>query len=68
MIKLASEFKKLIGKRITWNERLSDMYATPRTGVVEEVKGRNIKIDGDWKYFDRFSPLKYAVVVEDNKI
>lgn len=37
----------LIGKRIAWRS-----MGWPRVyyGTVEEVQGRNIKVDGDWKW------------------
>ena len=45
-----SEAKKLIGKRIMWRECFGYRGDIIRSGVLEEVQGRNVVIDGDWKW------------------
>lgn len=52
-IEKASQLKKFIGKRIEWNHSFDRHRGTCLCdeGVVNEVHGRNVKIDGEWRWF-----------------
>ena len=47
-----SELKKLIGKRIRWKANYDPNRGSysPRSGILEEVQGRNLKVDNDWRW------------------
>lgn len=55
-----SEAKKLIGKRVMWKEHYDAARGTyfERTGIIDDVHGRNILIDGDWKWLPELHGLK----------
>lgn len=44
----AKEWRALIGKTIRYHRPGSSMHTR---GVVEEVKGKNVRVDGDWYWF-----------------
>lgn len=46
-IKSAADARAAIGKVVQWDD-ISPRYIFERSGIVEEVRGRNIVIDGDW--------------------
>jgi len=48
-ITTAKQAKKYIGKMVYWTDFYSYHYYN-RRGILEEVRGRNYLIDGDWKY------------------
>ena len=44
--------RELIGKEVMWDvalERHKSLFG-PRRGIVEDVKGKNILISGDWRW------------------
>lgn len=52
-IKNTKEGKQYIGKRIQYLrskdiDKTGRGYYFPKTGIIEEVYARNIRIDGDW--------------------
>jgi hypothetical protein len=49
MITTAKELRKLIGSMVYWEDRGS-RYDVQRCGIVEDVSGKNVLIDGDWKW------------------
>lgn len=52
--------KKRIGKQVVWEEAHDYHRGTCliRRGVIEEVKGRNVRISGDWKWLPDLTNLK----------
>jgi hypothetical protein len=42
----APEARKLIGKAVSYRHALSSF--PPRVGIVEDVRGRNVRIDSNW--------------------
>lgn len=62
----SAELRTLVGKKITWEETICRYRGTFRTrsGAVLEVRGKNINVDGDWKWFPSMENMK---VVEDEK-
>lgn len=47
----------MIGKRIQWE---SGRHCSIATGTLEAVRGKNLLIDGDWKWFPTLHNLKEA--------
>ena len=43
------KFRSLIGQRIEWRDPASLLHPV-RSGVIEDVRGHNVMIDGDWKW------------------
>lgn len=60
----ANNLRRLIGKRIQWEEHYDPRSGTSlkRTGILLEVKGRNILVDqmgsNDWKWVPDMRHLK----------
>ena len=56
----AKQRRELIGKTIEWGEHLDPNRGTYtlRTGVVEDSRGRNLLIDGDWKWYPKMIDVK----------
>jgi len=56
----AKERRALIGKRVEWEECHDYHRGTcfVRSGVVEASEGRNLMIDGDWKWYPEMTNLK----------
>jgi hypothetical protein len=54
------EAKKLIGLRVKWDVCVDPKrgYYRQETGRIESVKGRNVQIDGDWKWLPDMINLK----------
>lgn len=54
------ECRKLIGKEVCWDVTLDVNRGTYKTryGTVDEVKGKNIMIDGDWKWLPKMTNLR----------
>ena len=53
--------KALIGRRVIWDvvidpHRLNGIRE--RTGTIEDVRGKNVMIDGDWKWLPDLSNLR----------
>ena len=47
----AKDARKAIGLCVWWEDRNSDRYyGATRSGTVEDVAGKNIMINGDWKW------------------
>ena len=55
----AAEARTLIGKRVAWDE-ISPRYHFERSGILEEVDGRNVKIDGDYKWLPYLTNFREA--------
>ena len=47
-INSAADARKLIGKRVFWDD-ISVRYVFLRQGIVDDVSGKNICIDGNWE-------------------
>jgi hypothetical protein len=45
----AKEARTFIGKGVEWDEP-TRISLIPRRGYVEDVKGKNVLINGDWKW------------------
>jgi hypothetical protein len=45
----AKEARERIGKRVEWDDGGS-VYTFFRSGILQDVSGRNLLIDGDWKW------------------
>ena len=62
----AKERKAMIGKTVMW-ERMLDHnrgYFRSYSGIVEDFKGNNILIDGDWKWFPSLN--KFEIKESEN--
>lgn len=48
----SKEAKKLIGKKVRWVEAWDAHggVGIPRSGVLLEVKGKNVRFESDWKW------------------
>lgn len=57
---LTTKFKKLIGKKVEWEEYHDYNRGTclVRTGKVEDVKGKNVWIDGEPKWAPDLKNIK----------
>lgn len=53
----AKEARAAIGKVVAWEEH-SSRYIFERVGVIEDVKGRNLCIEGDWRWMADLKNLK----------
>lgn len=50
-LKYVKDLRANIGKRVYWDTPDSARYfGEERSGVLGEVRGRNLLIDGDWKW------------------
>jgi esterase/lipase len=56
-IQKASEARLNIGKRVWWDD-VSNRYSFLRSGIIDEVSGRNINIDGDWRWMPHMTNLR----------
>lgn len=57
----AAEARKLIGKQVEWDDILDPNYpegTVVRTGWCTAVKGKNIEIDGGWKWLPNLKNLR----------
>jgi hypothetical protein len=59
----ADKARKLIGKRVTWNQKRAPCsqyrgYCFPRYGILEDVKGKNVWIDGDARWLPDLHDLR----------
>jgi hypothetical protein len=43
------EARAAIGSRVYWDD-ISIRYKILRSGILQEVEGKNMQIDGDWKW------------------
>lgn len=59
------EARKLIGKKVIWDQPNSSLTPT-RTGIVEEVRSKNIMIDGDWKWLPDLVNLRLKGIDKKN--
>lgn len=59
----AKEARKFIGKFVEWDEpnRVSILM---RRGWVKSVQGRNVEIDGDWKWLPDIEEFRIIEVKE----
>lgn len=48
-IRLVTDARACIGKKVYWDDP-SSRYVMLRQGFLTEVKGKNLLIDGDWKW------------------
>lgn len=47
----AKQARAAIGKRVFWNDRDSARYyGAIRSGILQDVAGKNVLIDNDWKW------------------
>lgn len=53
----AKEARAAIGKIVEWEEH-SSRYIVYRCGIVDEVSGRNICIEGSWQWMADLKNLK----------
>lgn len=63
-IKSAADAKKAIGKCVHWVERskprgLGLQWETSHSGVLTESRGKNLLINGDWKWRLDLTELEY---------
>lgn len=57
----AAEARKLIGKQVEWDDILDAFRMTGtvvRSGYCTDVRGKNIMIDGDWKWLPKLLNLR----------
>lgn len=55
------EAKQFIGKVVEWDVENRVSIIT-RRGTVEEIKGKNICIDGDWKWLPDIKDIRLATL------
>lgn len=55
----ASELRKLIGQRVAWDD-IGTRWHFVRVGVLEGVSGRNVIVNGDWKWAPGLKNLRLA--------
>ena len=61
----AADVRKMIGKPVEWDNGYDfyrGVYFDHRKGIVEEVKGKNVLISGDWRWLPDLHNFK---LVED---
>lgn len=56
-VSTATEAKKYIGQTLYWDDA-SNRYVFLRSGILEEVTGKNLRIDGDYKYIKDLPGLR----------
>ena len=61
----AAELRKLIGKKVKY--KAIHRCCIDRVGLIEEVRGKNVRIDGDWFYFGCNNDIEDIEVIEDAK-
>lgn len=50
-LKYMNDIRACIGKRVYWDERDSARYyGRELSGILEDAAGKNIMINGDWKW------------------
>jgi hypothetical protein len=59
-----SQLKPWIGKRIQWLAYYDSNRGSgvPRSGILDAVKGRNVMVDGDWKWLPTMIDIKLAAI------
>jgi len=50
LIRSAKDARACIGKKVYWTVRCRGVLVKYESGVLTEVKGRNLMIGGDWKW------------------
>lgn len=56
-IQTTAQARKLIGQRVYWDD-VSNRYVFLRSGIVEEVCGYQICIDGNWHMRKNLTALR----------
>lgn len=65
----AAEAKALIGKRVKWSVVVDRYrgYERRYEGIVNEVSGRNIRIDDEWRWLPDIPSLTVVEASSDTK-
>lgn len=56
----SSQAKEEIGNRVWWDD-IDSRWNFTRSGFIEDVKGKNILIDGDWKWLPKLRNLRTTI-------
>ena len=56
-IKNVKDARNNIGKKVYWND-VGSRYIFLRSGIIEEVSGKNILIDGNWLWRSNLKCLR----------
>lgn len=67
LIHTAKDARLALGQVVYWDERGSRRYkGAVRSGVLTEVLGRNLCINGDWKWRTDLTNLRTTEAVVEN--
>ena len=67
-LKYIKDIRACIGRRVFWDERdTARYYGSELSGILTRVEGRNLEINGDWKWKSNLLNLRDTSKHEKDK-